>query len=93
MNSLFIMYVTAALMALIAAACTALCLAWSIPSWRRRLAQPRNAVEANTTEPAGLTGWPARIGRGIISIGIAACAAVGWYGFYCTLSALSIVAR
>src|SRR6478672_6042973 len=32
-----ILYTTAALMALVATACTALCLVWSVPTWRHRL--------------------------------------------------------
>ena len=40
MNSFVVMYTTAALMAFVAVACTALCFAWSIPSWRHRLRGP-----------------------------------------------------
>lgn len=89
MNSLVVVYTTAALMAFVAFACTALCFAWSIPSWRHRLARSRTATEASGAESAGLTGWPARVGSGLVSTGIAACAAVGWYGCYCVISALA----
>jgi hypothetical protein len=93
MNSLVVIYTTAALMAFVAVACSALCFAWSIPSWRRRLARSSAAPEANGAESVGLTGWPARVGSGLVSIGIAACAVVGWYGCYGVLTALSDVAR
>jgi hypothetical protein len=73
-----LLYATAALLALVAVACTALCLAWSNPTWRRRLAPPGTG---------GLRGWPAHIGSGLVSAGIAACALVAWYGLYCTVIA------
>jgi len=93
MNSLLVMYVTAALMALVATACTALCVAWSIPSWRRRLAQNEMTKKPQHSEGLGLEGWPAVVGGGLISIGIAACAVFSWYGCYCALNALSAAAR
>lgn len=77
-----ILYTTAALMALVAVACTALCLVWSIPAWRRRLALPV------APEVGGLTGWRASVGSGLVSVGIAACALLAWYGTYCTLAAV-----
>jgi len=93
MNSLIVVYTSAALMAVVAAACTALCLAWSIPSWRRRLAGPGVAPEVRSPNTGGLSGWPARVGSGLVSTGIAACAVVGWYGCYCVLAALSAASR
>ncbi len=93
MNSLSVVYTTAALMAVVAAACTALCLAWSIPSWRRRLSGLGVATEVQSPNTGGLTGWPARVGSGLVSIGIAACAMVGWYGCYSVLAALSVASR
>ena len=77
-----ILYATAALLTLVAVACTALCLAWSIPAWRRRLGKGR------TPRADGLSGWPARVGGGMISAGIAGCAVAAWYGLYCTLAAI-----
>ena len=79
MNTL-VLYATAALMAFVGLACTALCFAWSIPSWRRRLAKP--VVESRVSgHPSGeLTGRAAQVGSVLVSIGIAACAAVTWYG-------------
>ena len=93
MHSLVVLYTTAALMAVVAVACTALCLAWSIPAWRRRLARRGVACEIRGGEAGGLTGWPARLGGGLVSIGIASCAVVAWYGCYCVLAALSAVPR
>ena len=59
MNSISVLYTTAALMALVAVACTALCLAWSIPSWRRQLASLVVVSQARVPEIGGLTGWTA----------------------------------
>ena len=86
MNSL-ILYTTAALMAFVGVVCAVLCVVWSIPSWRRRLARPQVLVGPQTR---GLTGWPARVGSALVSTGIAACALVGWYGCYCVLAALRV---
>lgn len=83
-----ILYTTAALMALVAIACTALCLAWTNPAWRRWLAPAENASAARAPRTDGLSGWSARVGSGLVSAGIAACAVVAWYGFYCTLNAI-----
>ncbi len=76
------LYATAALLGLVAAASTALCLAWSIPAWRRRLA-PARAPRAG-----GLSGWPAHVGGGAVSAGIAGCALAAWYGLYRALAAI-----
>ncbi len=81
-----ILYTTAALMALVAVACTALCLVWSIPGWRRRLT-PAGGTPGAATGGDGLSGWPAGVGSGLVSAGIAACALLAWYGVYCTLAA------
>ncbi|MFN8739714.1 MAG: hypothetical protein ACK5YR_07330 [Pirellula sp.] len=86
MSSL-VLYTTAALMAFVGFFCAVLCLAWSIPSWRRRLARSQ---APGHSEAGGLAGWPARVGSALISIGIAACAVAGWYGCYCVLAALSV---
>jgi hypothetical protein len=83
-----ILFTTAALMALVAVACTALCIAWTNPAWRRRLALGRGESEVCALKTGGLSGWPARVGSGIISAGIAACALVAWYGLYWALAAL-----
>ena len=83
-----ILYTTAALMALVATACTALCLVWTIPAWRRRLAPASGGSDGRTPAPGGLTGWPARVGSGLVSAGIGAVALVAWYGLYCTLAAI-----
>lgn len=88
MSSLMVLYVTAALMALVAISCTALCLAWSIPSWRRRLAGPKVTFQLREPETGGLTGWTSRVGAGLVSTGIAVCAAIAWYGSYSLLAAL-----
>ena len=88
-----VLYATAALMAFVGLACTALCFAWSIPSWRRRLAKP--VVESRVSgHPSGeLTDWPAQVGSILVSIGIAACAVVAWYGCCCVLTALDAIGR
>jgi hypothetical protein len=89
MNTLIVLYVTAALMAFVAVSCTALCFAWSIPSWRRRLARPGVAFQVREPKIGGLTDLPALVGNALVSTGIAACAVVGWYGCYCVLTALN----
>jgi len=78
------LYTTVALMALVATACTALCVVWSVPAWRHRL----SPAAADRSEPRGraLSGRAALIGSGLVSVGIAACALLAWYGVYCTLS-------
>ena len=81
-----ILYATAALMALVAVACSALGLVWSVPGWRRRLAQAGGTLGA--AGAGGLSGWPAGVGSGLVSAGIAACALLAWYGVYCTLAAV-----
>ncbi|MGC4005981.1 MAG: hypothetical protein QM811_23820 [Pirellulales bacterium] len=83
-----ILYVTAALMALVAIACTALCLVWSVPAWRSRLAQTDDMADAHHPRAAGLSGRPARIGSVLISVGIGACTLLAWYGVYGTLTAM-----
>jgi hypothetical protein len=82
-----ILYTTAALMALVAAACTVLCVVWSVAAWRRRLA-PARGTPATTPGADGLSGWPAGVGSGLVSAGIAASALLAWYGVYCTLAAV-----
>ncbi len=88
MNSLVTLYTTVALMALVAVACTALCLAWSIPTWRRRLASPAVMSQARLPEIGVLTGWTARVGSSLVSTGIAVCAVIAWAGTYRMLAAL-----
>ena len=92
-TALIVLYTTGAMMAVVAVACTALCLAWSIPAWRRRLGRRGVALEVRGTETGGLTGWPARVGSGLVSIGIASCAVVGWYGCFSVLAALNAARR
>ena len=76
------LYVTAVLLALVGVACTVLCLIWSVPSWRRRLARTVVATD-------GLQGWPALVGSGVVSVGIAICAAFALHGCYALLVSLS----
>jgi hypothetical protein len=83
-----ILYTTAALMTLVAVACTVLCLVWSVPAWRGRLAPAEGRAGAPAPGAGGLSGWPAGVGRGLVSVGIAACALLAWYGVYCTLAAV-----
>jgi hypothetical protein len=83
-----ILYTTAALMALVAAACTVLCLVWSVPVWRRRLAPEGGTPAATTPGAGGLSGWPAAVGSGLVSAGLAASALLAWCGVYCTLAAV-----
>lgn len=82
------LYTTAALMALVAIACTALCLAWTNPRWRRWLAPAGNAAAVRSPKTEGLSGWYAFVGSSLVSAGIATCALIAWYGFYCTLNAI-----
>jgi len=83
-----ILYTTAALMARVAVACTVLCLVWSIPAWRRRLAPTGGTSDALAPGDGGLSGWAAGVASGLVSAGIAACAVLAWYGVYCTLAAV-----
>jgi hypothetical protein len=92
-SSMIVLCVTAMLMLFVALFCTALCFAWSIPSWRRRLAGPGVASQVWLSKTGGLTGWSSRVGSGLVSIGIAACAAIAWYGSYSVLSALIAASR
>jgi len=89
MQAVIVLYITVALMAVVAAACTVLCFAWSILSWRHRLARSRNEPQTPPALHVGFSGWKARLGNCIISIGIAFCASTGWYGCYCVLAALN----
>jgi hypothetical protein len=93
MTSLVILYTTAALMAVVALACTVLCLVWTIPAWRRRLGRRGVVAEGQVAVAGGLTGWPAFVANFLVSIGIGACAVVGWYGCLSVLSALSAARR
>jgi hypothetical protein len=88
MLSLGLLYTTAVLMALMAIACTALCLVWTNPAWRRRLAPPDGGFDGPAPVAGRMTGWPARVGGGLVSAGIGAVALVAWYGLYCTLAAI-----
>ena len=83
-----ILYTTLGLMALVAVSCTALCLAWSIPSWRRRLAARPAVTESPASDSKGLVGWRAQLGSGLVSVGIGAVALIAWYGCYCILETL-----
>jgi hypothetical protein len=88
-----VLYATAVMMACVGLVCTVLCLAWSIPSWRHQLARPTDASHARCPGNEGLTGWSARVGSGVISVGIMACAVVAWCGCFCVLAALNAVSR
>lgn len=88
MISLGILYTTAVLMASVAVACTALCLVWSVPAWRCRLAPAGESPAAPATKTEGMSGWPAGVGSGLVSAGIAAVAVLAWYGVYWTLAAV-----
>lgn len=83
-----IMYTTAVLMALVAATCTVLCFVWSVPAWRSRLAPEGGTLADTTLRLGGLSGWPAAVGSGLVSAGIAASALLAWYGVYCALAAV-----
>jgi len=85
--------VAAALMVLVALSCTALCFAWSIPSWRRRLAGNKAMSLAHEPETGGLTGWPARFGSVLILSGLVIVAAIAWYSSYSVLVALLAASR
>ncbi|MBU6173712.1 MAG: hypothetical protein KGQ60_07895 [Planctomycetes bacterium] len=93
MNSLIVLYVTATAITLVAVFCTWLCLVWSIPTCRRRLVAPGVRKDVPKVEIGGLTGWSSRVGSGIVSAGIAACAAIAWYGSYSVLAALIAASR
>lgn len=81
-----ILYTTTVLMALVATACTGLCLVWSVPPLRHRLA--RTTGDVGRPRAAELSGRPAQIGSALVSAGIAACALLAWYGVYCMLAAV-----
>ncbi len=89
MNTIVVLYMTVVLMAVVAVVCTALCLAWSIPSWRSWIGRrPVVSIETGGIETRSLNGWPDVVGNLLVSLGIAACAGVGWYGCYNILAAL-----
>ena len=88
MNSVSVLYMTVALMAVVAVACTVLCLVWSVPGWRRLLHRRGVVFYARVPIARGLIGWPARIGSGLVSVGIGVCALLAWYGCYCVLVVL-----
>ena len=77
------LYVTVALLALLAASLSAICCAWSIPRWRLQFSRGHASEQAHS-----LTGWPARIGSGLVSIALAATAGIAWWGFYVVLTAV-----
>ena len=82
-----ILYTTAALMAIVGVVCALLCVAWSIPSWRRRLATPTVVIHVlRSPKTEGLTGGSACVGSILVSIGIGACAVVALYGSYSIVS-------
>lgn len=84
-----ILYTTAALMAIVGFFCTWLCVCWSIPSWRMRLAvSPSIPQVLGIQQTHSLTGWPVRVGSVLISAGIAACALTCGYGCCCVLVAV-----
>lgn len=78
-----LLFATAALMALVAVACSVLWLVWTVPAWRGRLGAPAAAPRADA-----LRGWAAGVGSALVSVGIAASALLAWYGVYATLTAL-----
>ena len=51
------LYLTVALMAVVTVACTALCFAWTIPSWRRHLAGAKRRASMRCGELGALNGW------------------------------------
>lgn len=87
--NLLILYTAALLMALVGVACALLCVVWSIPSWRRRLANPNVAIQMpGHPKTQGLTGWPAFVGSLSVSVGIGISAAVALYGSYLIVSSM-----
>ncbi len=86
------LFATAALLAVVAIACSALCLAWSIPSWRVWLASRNGLPRLTGARAIELRGWAALVGSGLISAGIAACAVAAWFGCYAVLSSLAVAA-
>ena len=90
MDSIVVHFITAMLMVIVAVFCSVLWLAWTIPPWRHRLAASRSESPCRAGEriAAPLTGWRCRAGEAIISAGIAACAAISWYGSWTLLTGL-----
>lgn len=80
---------TGILMVMVAIALTALSLAWTIPAWRRALGQKWT----DAANQASLTGWPARLGSAVVSLGIGIAAAVAWAGCYWVLAASGFLPR
>lgn len=78
------LYVTVALLALLAVSLTAIFCAWSIPSWRLRLAR----YQASSPDHE-LTGWLGHVGSGLVSAALAATASLAWWGFYAVLASLT----
>ncbi len=77
------LYLTVALLALLAVSLTAICCAWSIPSWRVRLA--RRCADARAHQ---LAGWSGHVGVRLVSVALAATAGLAWWGFLAVLTAV-----
>ncbi len=93
MNPLMI-FVAAVLMAFVSIACAVVCVAWTVPGWRVRLSRSSTAIpSAGTENQLEMTCRAAVVGSGLISLGIASCAAVSAYGCYAVLSASSVFNR
>ncbi len=88
MQTLVLLYITTALMTAVAVFCSWLCIVWSVPSWRRRLSGNKTSFSTCFRNCGELTGWTSRIGSGLISVGIAVCASVAWYGVWSVLVAV-----
>jgi hypothetical protein len=84
MISLERIYLTVALLALLAVSLTAICCAWSIPSWRLRLARRHANAQAHQ-----LTSWSGHVGSGLVSAALAGAAGLAWWGFYVVLTAVT----
>ncbi|MFM8495583.1 MAG: hypothetical protein ACKOEM_08670 [Planctomycetia bacterium] len=93
MNALVLSIVAAVSMALVAAACTVLCLAWSIPAWRRRLGGAGLALRGASHNGTKLAGLPLRVASGLVSTGLAACAIAAWYGCGSVVAAVIAASR
>ena len=78
--------VTGMLTAMVAIALTALCAAWTVPAWRRRLGGRKTCGDELKVDH--IPSWPVNACVAMVSLGIGAGALVAWYGCYWSIVAL-----
>lgn len=88
MNPLWLMWVTSALMLVMAVGCTALCLVCARGAWRRDLFLGMALWGPPRERAWRLRGWPGVFGSGVVAVASAYYALLGWYGWYRVLTVI-----